>query len=61
MKNLDIRKYAKENGVKLFANELYINDGNFSRKLRHELSEDDKWKIRQLIDKIADDNRWETD
>ena len=31
-----------------------INDGNFSRKLRHELPEAEKTKILAIIDEIAE-------
>ncbi|WP_407383359.1 hypothetical protein [Ruminococcus sp.] len=53
--NKGIRDYAKLNGVKLWqiADRLGITDGNFSRKLRHELSDDDRQKIVDIIDEIA--------
>lgn len=55
MNNKEIRKAAKEKGVKLWeiAAEYGINDGNFSRKLRHELPEDEKIKILAIIDSIS--------
>lgn len=55
MSNKDIRLYAQTKGVRLWqiANELGINDGNFSRKLRFELSEDKKAEIRSIIDELA--------
>lgn len=55
MCNKDIREYAQRNNVKLWqiANELHINDGNFSRKLRVELTEDKKQEIRKIIDALA--------
>lgn len=55
VRNKDIRKYAKDNGVPLFriASELGINDGNLSRKLRDELPEDEKAEIRAIIDKLS--------
>nr|DAE79212.1 MAG TPA: hypothetical protein [Caudoviricetes sp.] len=62
MKNVDIREYAKENGVKLWevSEHLgYAHDTAFSKVLRHELDDDKKWEIRQVIDKIADEHRWE--
>lgn len=54
MANEDIRKYAKESNVKMWqiANVLNINDGNFSRKLRFELSEFEKQKIIQIIESL---------
>lgn len=53
--NQAIRTAAKENGIELWriANKLGINDGNFSRKLRYELSEDEKQKILEIIDELA--------
>lgn len=49
--NKDIRNEAKEAGVRLWEiAEVYgINDGNFSRLLRRELSEDKKNDIRKII------------
>lgn len=51
MKNKDIRETAKEAGVCLWeiAERLNLNDGNFSRKLRRELSENDRIKIMKII------------
>ena len=45
--NMDLRDYAKSKGVKLWqiAEKLNINDGNFSRKLRKELPDQEKKKI----------------
>ena len=56
MTNNEIRSKAKEKSVKLWqiADALGINDGNFSRKLRHELPEEEKNKILALIDEIAE-------
>lgn len=53
--NQAIRTAAKENGIELWriANKLGINDGNFSRKLRYELSEDEKQKILEIINELA--------
>lgn len=55
MKNKDIREYAKSHGVKLWqiAEELNMNDGNFSRKLRFELSDETKQQIFKIIDTLA--------
>ena len=49
--NKDIREYAKNNDIPLWriASKLGINDGNFSRKLRIELSEEKKTKSEQLL------------
>lgn len=55
MNNKDIREEAKKNGVKLWqiAEALGMYDGNFSRKLRHELAAEEKDKIRAIIKKLA--------
>ncbi len=55
MCNKDIREYANKRNVRLWqiAIELGINDGNFSRKLRVELSEEKKAEIRAIIDRLA--------
>jgi len=46
---------AATNGVRLWqiADELGIADGNFSRKLRHELPDSKKAKILKIIDQLA--------
>ena len=51
MSNIEIRRKAKENGVHLWriADALGITDGNFSRKLRKELSEAEKEQIFKII------------
>lgn len=55
MCNKKIRNYAKEHNVKLWqiAEELGINDGNFSRKLRKELPADEQQRIMEIIDTLA--------
>lgn len=55
MCNQDIKEYASKNNVRLWqiANELGVNDGNFSRKLRKEFTEEKKLEVKQIIDKIA--------
>ncbi len=55
MNNKDVREYAKTHGVRLWqiANRLGINDGNFSRKLRVEFSDEKKAEILGIIDKLA--------
>ena len=55
MKNNDSRQAAKTAGVKLWqgAEVVGVNDGNFSRKLRHELPEDEKQKILEIIDRLS--------
>lgn len=54
MANEDIRIMAKEKGVKLWelAEVLGINDGNFSRKLRKELSNFEKAHVFRAIEKM---------
>lgn len=55
MCNKDIREYAKLKKIKLWqiANALSITDGNFSRKLRYEFSDDKKVEIFKIIDELA--------
>lgn len=55
MSNKEIREAAKYTGVFLWqiAERLGINDGNFSRKLRRELPEDEQKKIMAIIDELA--------
>lgn len=56
MYNQEIREAAKTKGVLLWeiAEALGIQDSAFSRKLRHELSEEERTKILTLIDDIAE-------
>ena len=55
MKNVKIREAAKQAGVYLWeiAERFGCNDGNFSRKLRRELPEDEQKKIMFIIADIA--------
>lgn len=55
MENADIRIFAMQNRVKLYqiAEYLGIWDSALSRKLRHELPEDEKAVIMQAIHSIA--------
>ena len=57
MHNTDIRQAAKAAGVKLYqiATEIGLNDGNFSRRLRHELSDTEKQKIFEIINRLAEE------
>lgn len=57
MANKDIREYAQMHNVRLWqiANALHINDGNFSRKLRFELTEDKKAEIYKIVDELANE------
>lgn len=51
MQNLDIRQEIRESGFKLWevAYALGLHDGNFSKKLRRELPDCEKRRIRQTI------------
>ena len=53
--NQVIRERAKARGVRLWeiADRLGINDGNFSRRLRRELSEEAREKVLGIIEEIA--------
>ena len=56
MTNNEIRSKAKEKSVKLWqlADALKISEPTITRKLRHELPEEEKNKILALIDEIAE-------
>lgn len=58
MANEDIRKILKINNIKYWqvANEYGITDGNFSRKLRKELPNEEKKKIFDIIDTLIKNN-----
>lgn len=53
--NTDIREAAKQAGVRLWqiSDKLGINDGNFSRKLRKELSAEEKAEIYAIIAQLS--------
>lgn len=53
--NQEIRIVAKNAGVKLWqvAEQLNMNDGNFSRKLRFELPKNEKDKIIEIIQSLS--------
>ena len=55
IENLEIREKAKNAGVRLWqiADKLGINDGNFSRKLRKEISQQDRARILLIIDELS--------
>ena len=57
-KNVDIREMAKLKGVYLWqiADKLEMDNGNFSKKLRKELSENEKRKIYDIIEIISTEN-----
>ncbi len=54
MKNLDVRQKAKESKIHLWqiADSLGIDDSNFSKKLRKELSAEEKENIFKIIDEL---------
>lgn len=53
--NADIRQAAKSAGVCLWqiAERIGVNDGNFSRKLRRELPNQEKQEILRIINDLA--------
>lgn len=53
--NIDIREKAKSKNILFWqiADKLGITDGNFSRKLRKELSAEEKAKIFSIIDELS--------
>lgn len=55
MRNSDIRQEIKSTGPRLWqiAEVLGMQDSNFSRRLRHELSEAEKAKIREIIAELS--------
>lgn len=59
MHNQEIRKAAKSAGIHLWqvAAAYGINDGNFSRKLRQELPQEEKEKILAIIDRLAQEKQ----
>lgn len=55
MYNKEIRNAAKSAGIHLWhvAAVYGVNDGNFSRKLRQELPQEEKGKLLAIIDRLA--------
>lgn len=55
MQNKEIRDTAKQSGVRLWevAAAYGINDGNFSRKLRTELPQEEKERMLAIIARLA--------
>lgn len=55
IQNIDIRDYARDKNVALWrvAYKLNMHDSNFSRKLRKELSSEEKRIIYLAIDELA--------
>lgn len=58
MNNQDIREEVTKSGLRLWqvAERYGCNDGNFSRKLRHELPKEEKERIRQIIRELKGDS-----
>lgn len=54
MTGTEVKQLAKQNGVYLWqiAEKLGINDGNFSRKLRKPLSDEDTERVLSAIDQL---------
>lgn len=57
MNNQDIRIRAMEKNIRLWqiAERLNLNDGNFSRLLRHRLPDEKREEIFRIIDEIAEE------
>ena len=57
MNNQEIRKYAKSKNINLWeiAKYLNISEPTMTRKLRVELSEEEKQKIFKIIDELANE------
>ena len=57
--NAEIRESAKQAGEYLWqvATVCGVNDGNFSRKLRRELPQEEKEKILAIIDRLAQEKQ----
>lgn len=56
--NKDIREYAERNRIPLWriADKYGCTDNSFSRKLRKELTDEDKQKIINIIDELTKEN-----
>jgi len=59
LKNEWIRELAKSKGILLWqiADKLRITDGNFSRRLRHEMTPEKQESIRAIIDELTEEQR----
>ena len=59
MPNKEMREYAKISKVKLWqiAEALGMKDSNFSKLLRHPLTEEKECEICSIIDRLADQQR----
>ena len=56
MSNLDVRRHAKEKGICLWqcAEVMGISEPTMTRKLRKELPDDEKAKLFEIIDRLAE-------
>lgn len=54
MSGAEIKENIKAAGLKLWqvAKEMGMNDGNFSRKLRNDFSDEDTEKVLSIIEKL---------
>ena len=59
IKNQEIRNSILKNNLKFWqiAEKLNINDGNFSRLLRKELTKDKKEKILKIIEDLKEEQK----
>ena len=59
MANEDIKNTVKLAGVRLWevAEAYGVNDGNFSRKLRKELPQEEKQTIMEIIERLSKEKR----
>lgn len=55
MKNIELRTYALNHGVKLWeiAEKLGVSESTFSKRLRKEFDEEKKEKIMEIIDELS--------
>lgn len=55
MKNMEIKQYAKEKNIRMWeiAEYLKIHESVLSRKMRHELKEEEKQKIFIIINNLS--------
>ena len=60
MRNEDIKKAAKEAGIRLWriAEKLGITDAMFSRKLRYEIPEEERKQIFSIIEQLKGECEW---
>lgn len=53
--NMDLREYARKKKVPFWriAEKYGLADSNFSRMLRHELTENEKARIKLIVDELS--------